>query len=73
MTREGFLDVRRLREMCHFTQEELAAEVGVTPASVSRWECGHSRPRLRMERRLLELWARSRPSAEDLAGGPPPR
>lgn len=37
-------NLRRLRLEKHLTQEQAAAELGVSPQSVSRWECGATLP-----------------------------
>ena len=36
--------VRRLRERTGLTQEQFAARLGVTFATINRWENGHSKP-----------------------------
>lgn len=39
------LRIRRARERKRWTQERLAAEVGVGPRSIGRWERGEAEPR----------------------------
>lgn len=41
MATEIGLKIRELREKCGLTQREVADAVGVTEATVSRWESGH--------------------------------
>lgn len=36
--------VRQVRERLAYSQEQLASELGVTFASVNRWENGHTKP-----------------------------
>lgn len=36
--------IRKARRTAHLEQKDLAAEVGVSRALVSLWECGHSVP-----------------------------
>ena len=42
-----------LREKKGFTQAEIAQKLGVTPAAVSKWENGSSKPRVSEKNRLL--------------------
>lgn len=37
--------IRQFREFRNMTQQHIAAELGVTKAAVSSWECGNSTPR----------------------------
>jgi transcriptional regulator with XRE-family HTH domain len=37
-------EARRVRLANHLSQAELAAQIGVSPAAVSRWESGTRRP-----------------------------
>jgi DNA-binding transcriptional regulator YiaG len=45
--------VKHLRTKLAITQEELARELGVSFATVNRWENGHTQP-IPMARRLFE-------------------
>ena len=47
--------VYRLREQKKMTQAELARMLGVTPAAVSKWENGSSKPRTEVLFRLAEI------------------
>ena len=37
-------DTRKIREALGMTQEALAARLGTTVTTISRWECGRKRP-----------------------------
>jgi transcriptional regulator with XRE-family HTH domain len=37
-------DARRIRQASGLSLSEVGAAVGVTPAAVSKWECGQRRP-----------------------------
>ena len=37
-------NIRAMRRRCGFTQEELAAQLSVTPQAVSKWENGNGMP-----------------------------
>jgi DNA-binding transcriptional regulator YiaG len=50
-------DVRRLRESLRISVRETAAVLGVSPASVSRWETGHERPSTERALQLAALVA----------------
>jgi DNA-binding transcriptional regulator YiaG len=48
-------DVREWREQVYYeTQQEFAARLGVNAATLSLWETGRRRPRLRMHRAIAE-------------------
>ena len=47
--------VYRLREQKKMTQAELARMLGVTPAAVSKWENGSSKPRTEVLFRLAAV------------------
>lgn len=47
--------VCRLREQRGLTQADIAEELGVTPAAVSKWENGSSKPRVEILFRLAEI------------------
>ncbi|MFO8010268.1 MAG: helix-turn-helix transcriptional regulator [Dehalococcoidia bacterium] len=46
--------LKELREERFLTQEELAEMVGVTPLTISRWENGKRKPRLKAMRKLIK-------------------
>jgi len=48
--------MKELREKAVMSQPEVASAVGVTPATVSRWESGKRMPRPAHIRRLAELF-----------------
>lgn len=47
--------LRSARAERGWTQTDLAARLGTTPATVSRWECGRARPRWRRLRALAQV------------------
>ena len=49
--------IRDLRSQLHLTQVEFAALLGVTPATVGRWERGDTLVQRRLQQRLAELAA----------------
>jgi transcriptional regulator with XRE-family HTH domain len=57
--------VRRLRNREGLSQNDLAAMMGVTQASVSRWERGVDEPSLRLRRRMRDLFRTSRADRAD--------
>jgi transcriptional regulator with XRE-family HTH domain len=46
--------IRRLRDACALTQEELAEKVGITVAALSRIERNSAEPRPKTRRKLAE-------------------
>lgn len=40
-------DIKRIRRKAFLTQEEFAKEIGVSFATVNRWETGKARPNLK--------------------------
>jgi len=48
--------VRKLRTKLGLTQEQFAAQVGVTWSTVNRWENGRGKPSPLAMQRLRELW-----------------
>jgi len=54
-------EIRPLRTALGWTQARLAAELGVDPASVWRWEHGRANPQRVIWRLLWNLEARVRP------------
>lgn len=49
-------NLRHLRQEKGMTQEQLAAHLGVSPQSVSRWECGNTLPDVLMMPELARLY-----------------
>ena len=47
--------VKELREKLIITQEELAALLGVSFASINRWETGKHEPTIKIKRKIVEL------------------
>jgi putative transcriptional regulator len=47
--------VKELREKLILTQEELAKLLGVSFASVNRWENGHCDPTTKVKRKIVDL------------------
>lgn len=58
--------VQTLLDLPDYTPTRLAAEVGASPASVSRWAAGSSTPRPAVEGRVRELLARRAPEEASL-------
>ena len=40
-------DIKRIRRKAFFTQEDFAKEIGVSFATVNRWETGKAKPNLK--------------------------
>ena len=51
--------IQELRESRHWTQLELANQLGVRPESISNWERGRAQPRYRYLRQIAELFEMS--------------
>ena len=47
-------EIKAYRDRELITQEELAAKLGVSFATVNRWERGHHEPTMKMKRKLLK-------------------
>ena len=47
-------EIKAYRERELITQEELAAKLGVSFATVNRWERGHHEPTMKMKRKLKQ-------------------
>ena len=61
--------VRRLREHTGLTQEQFAARLGVTFATINRWENGHVKPSPLALRQIGNLAREvALPGAEELGG-----
>ncbi len=52
--------IRRIRDELLVTQEELAKMLGVTFATVNRWENGHHEPTMTQRRRIRDLCRKKR-------------
>ena len=50
------VDIRELRRNLRMTQEEFAHTLGITVATVNRWENGHAKPS-KLARRAIERLA----------------
>lgn len=48
--------VKKLRNKMFLTQSEFAKELGVSIASVARWETGENEPTMKIKRKLKELF-----------------
>ncbi len=53
-----FEKVKAVRESLLFTQEELAAELGVTHVTVCRWETGKVEPSIKAKKSIRDLCER---------------
>ena len=47
--------IKRIRDELLLTQEELAKKLGVTFATVNRWENGHHEPTMTQRRKIRDL------------------
>jgi len=47
--------VKQLREKLIISQYELAKLLGVSFATINRWENGHNEPTIKVKRKLFEL------------------
>jgi DNA-binding transcriptional regulator YiaG len=61
-------EIRSLRKQLGFTQEEFAHEIGVTFATVNRWENGKSRPSRLALKMLATLNDGTESTARDKGG-----
>lgn len=48
--------IKKLRNKMFLTQSEFAKELGVSIASVARWETGESEPTMKVKRKLAPLF-----------------
>lgn len=48
--------IKKLRNKMFLTQAEFAKELGVSIASVARWETGENEPTMKMKRKLNDLF-----------------
>ncbi len=49
------LIIKNIRNQLFLTQEELAHMIGVSFASINRWENAHHEPTMKAKRKLAEL------------------
>lgn len=52
-------NIRAERCRLGMSQKQLAQLLGVTPISISRWECGECMPSIKNLRRMSELFGKS--------------
>lgn len=52
--------IKELREKLIFSQAELAELLGVSFASVNRWEMGHHEPTIKSKRKIVALCKKHR-------------
>jgi len=57
--------VKELREKLIITQEELAQLLGVSFASINRWETGKHEPAIKIRRKIVELCKENNIKVED--------
>lgn len=50
------MSFREARKKRHFTQREVAHELGTTRVTVARWECGVTTPKLKTLIQLAKLY-----------------
>ena len=60
-------EIQEARVGLGMTQEEFAAAIGVNPATIWRWEKGHSTPHPVMVRQIRGLMIRDRMSSKSKA------
>lgn len=48
--------IKKLRNKMLLTQSEFAKELGVSIASVARWETGENKPTMKVKRKLAPLF-----------------
>ena len=61
--------VKELRTRLIITQEELAELLGVSFASINRWERGKHEPTTKMKRKIVELCKENNIKLEDQQNG----
>ncbi len=57
--------VKELREKLIITQEELAQLLGVSFASINRWETGKHEPTIKIRRKIVQLCKENNIKVED--------
>ena len=48
--------IKKLRNKMFLTQSEFAKELGVSIASIARWETGENEPTMKVKKKLNELF-----------------
>ena len=57
--------IKKLRNKMLLTQSEFAKELGVSIASVARWETGENEPTMKVKRKLALLFEKYNIEVED--------
>lgn len=57
--------VKEYRDRNFLTQEDFAKMIGVSPATVNRWEKEHFEPNIKMKKVLFELFKKANMNIED--------
>ena len=57
--------IKKLRNKMLLTQSEFAKELGVSIASVARWETGENEPTMKVKRKLQALFEKYTIEVED--------
>lgn len=57
--------VKALREKLILSQQELAEYIGVSFASINRWETGKFEPTIKVKRKIVELCKENNINVED--------
>ena len=60
--------VKALREKLILSQHELAEYIGVSFASINRWETGRFEPTIKVKRKIVELCKENNINVEDYNG-----
>ncbi len=60
--------IKTLRNKMFLTQTEFAKELGVSLASVARWETGENEPTMKVKKKLNDLFIRYK-MVEDIENG----
>lgn len=60
--------IKKLRNKMFLTQSEFAKELGVSIASVARWETGENEPTMKVKKKLNDLFLRYK-MVEDIENG----
>ncbi len=55
MAQEFVIQIKEIRRRLHLTQEQLAAQIGVTYSTVNRWESGKTRPSPLARKQIQEI------------------
>lgn len=58
--------IKAIRDKNFITQTELAEQLGVSFASVNRWEQGHHEPTMKAKRKIAQICRESGINMEDL-------